>query len=363
VHTLAHNHTPSHPLTHLVCLTRTSLLLPCAVAQTVDKAIFIKDVEAYKSMRFESARRKIAKLLYQRFVSQDGDFEKFPKGSSVFTLIRQERQAEAEEKALPPMGATPGQPGTPADGKSATAGTTPPLGTPGGAVAPGGMAVGSGQVAPGTSPPGTAPGTTPGTTPGGVPMTRLSTGERQKSAADKEKDILNGSGAPNAPGGPVVGGPTGAVAGAAVGPDGKADPNANTLQAAANAGSPTGPGRASRTAITMNVTSSMVGAGVGLHHHGEETKKSDSKDEKTVISSTGPHTQTHLHSLKNDSVISHGGPGNPAAAAAASILQIGNTNNAIGVYGKIVKRVKERVLKARPSPRSSIRCGNGVAAV
>jgi hypothetical protein len=32
----------------------------------VDKAIFIKDVEAYKRMRFESARRKIAKLLYQR---------------------------------------------------------------------------------------------------------------------------------------------------------------------------------------------------------------------------------------------------------------------------------------------------------
>jgi hypothetical protein len=41
----------------------------------VDKAIFIKDVEAYKSMRFESARRKIAKLLYQRFVACESDHD------------------------------------------------------------------------------------------------------------------------------------------------------------------------------------------------------------------------------------------------------------------------------------------------
>ena len=31
----------------------------------VDKAIFLKDVEAYRHMRFESARQKIAQLLYQ----------------------------------------------------------------------------------------------------------------------------------------------------------------------------------------------------------------------------------------------------------------------------------------------------------
>lgn len=57
----------------------------------VDKAIFIKDVEAYKRMRFESARRKIAKLLYQRFVACDNEHEQlvFEKGSSVFQIIQQ----------------------------------------------------------------------------------------------------------------------------------------------------------------------------------------------------------------------------------------------------------------------------------
>ena len=57
----------------------------------VDKAIFIKDVEAYKRMRFESARRRIAKLLYQRFVACDSEHEQlvFEKGSSVFQIIQQ----------------------------------------------------------------------------------------------------------------------------------------------------------------------------------------------------------------------------------------------------------------------------------
>ena len=56
----------------------------------VDKAIFIKDVAAYKSMRFESARRKVALLLYQRFVSTDESItSEFPPQSSVFDLIRQ----------------------------------------------------------------------------------------------------------------------------------------------------------------------------------------------------------------------------------------------------------------------------------
>jgi len=57
-----------------------------------DKAIFIKDVEAYRNMRFESARRKIAKLLYQRFVAQDETFE-FKKGSSVFQIIQSQKKA------------------------------------------------------------------------------------------------------------------------------------------------------------------------------------------------------------------------------------------------------------------------------
>lgn len=58
----------------------------------VDKAIFIKDVEAYKSMRFESARRKIAKLLYQRFVASESDHDlQFDKGSSVFQIIQQRK--------------------------------------------------------------------------------------------------------------------------------------------------------------------------------------------------------------------------------------------------------------------------------
>lgn len=58
----------------------------------VDKAIFIKDVEAYKRMRFESARRKIAKLLYLRFVACDNEHDQvFEKGSSVFDIIQKRR--------------------------------------------------------------------------------------------------------------------------------------------------------------------------------------------------------------------------------------------------------------------------------
>jgi len=58
----------------------------------VDKAIFIKDVEAYRSMRFESARRRIAMLLYQRFVAPDCEqMEQFKKGSSVFEIIQQRK--------------------------------------------------------------------------------------------------------------------------------------------------------------------------------------------------------------------------------------------------------------------------------
>ena len=42
----------------------------------VDKAVFLKDVEAYRAMRFESARQRIAALLYARFVSLDEDAER-----------------------------------------------------------------------------------------------------------------------------------------------------------------------------------------------------------------------------------------------------------------------------------------------
>ena len=65
----------------------------------VDKAIFIKDVEAYKSMRFESARRKVAALLYQRFVStEEPQHAEYKHGVSVFQLIQQSKGAEEKKE-------------------------------------------------------------------------------------------------------------------------------------------------------------------------------------------------------------------------------------------------------------------------
>ena len=65
----------------------------------VDKAIFIKDVEAYKSMRFESARRKVAALLYQRFVSTDEQQHvEYKHGMSVFQIIQQSKGAEEKKE-------------------------------------------------------------------------------------------------------------------------------------------------------------------------------------------------------------------------------------------------------------------------
>lgn len=61
----------------------------------VDKAIFVKDVQAYQKMRFESARRKIAKLIYHRFVAHESDLS-FPKGSSVFELMEHEQKNDVE---------------------------------------------------------------------------------------------------------------------------------------------------------------------------------------------------------------------------------------------------------------------------
>ena len=84
---------------------------------SVDKAIFLKDVEAYRSMRFESARRKVAALLYQRFVSTDETQQQQQQhggggsagggggiggagqsGQSVFTLIQQSKGQTNDEK-------------------------------------------------------------------------------------------------------------------------------------------------------------------------------------------------------------------------------------------------------------------------
>lgn len=65
----------------------------------VDKAIFIKDVEMFRSMRFESARKKVAKLLFERFVAEDSESDrKFPEGSSVFVLVKQYLNKEEDEK-------------------------------------------------------------------------------------------------------------------------------------------------------------------------------------------------------------------------------------------------------------------------
>lgn len=61
-----------------------------------DKAVFIKDVEAFRSMRFESARFKVAKLLYHRFVADD-ESHPFPVGSSVFELLRKRPEYKNEE--------------------------------------------------------------------------------------------------------------------------------------------------------------------------------------------------------------------------------------------------------------------------
>jgi serine/threonine protein kinase len=54
-----------------------------------DRAVFIHDVEKYKQMRFESARQKVAKLLFDRFVAPDqGDSSiQYTSGESTFQLM------------------------------------------------------------------------------------------------------------------------------------------------------------------------------------------------------------------------------------------------------------------------------------
>jgi len=74
----------------------------------VDKAIFIKDVAAYKLMRFESARRKIALLLFNRFVSTDETITaEFTPATSVFDLIRLKGGNEEKKTAHAPSSNAP----------------------------------------------------------------------------------------------------------------------------------------------------------------------------------------------------------------------------------------------------------------
>eukprot|EP00475_Leptophrys_vorax_P027336 TRINITY_DN38991_c0_g1_i1.p1 TRINITY_DN38991_c0_g1~~TRINITY_DN38991_c0_g1_i1.p1 ORF type:complete len:644 (-),score=188.23 TRINITY_DN38991_c0_g1_i1:94-1989(-) len=49
---------------------------------SVDKAVFVKDVELYRKMRDPAARLKIGRLIHERFVAEDTG--KFPPGESVF---------------------------------------------------------------------------------------------------------------------------------------------------------------------------------------------------------------------------------------------------------------------------------------
>jgi len=67
----------------------------------VDKAVFIRDCEAYRSMRFESARRRVAELIYQRFVAMgnlDERDSKWDKGASVFDTIRKTHEEDRKEE-------------------------------------------------------------------------------------------------------------------------------------------------------------------------------------------------------------------------------------------------------------------------
>eukprot|EP00471_Norrisiella_sphaerica_P006928 CAMPEP_0184490980 /NCGR_PEP_ID=MMETSP0113_2-20130426/19342_1 /TAXON_ID=91329 /ORGANISM="Norrisiella sphaerica, Strain BC52" /LENGTH=613 /DNA_ID=CAMNT_0026875139 /DNA_START=122 /DNA_END=1963 /DNA_ORIENTATION=+ len=53
----------------------------------VDKAIFMSDVEKFRKVRFPSARSRVGRAIWERFVNDDSNY-KFPSGSSIFDLIR-----------------------------------------------------------------------------------------------------------------------------------------------------------------------------------------------------------------------------------------------------------------------------------
>jgi serine/threonine protein kinase len=61
-----------------------------------DRAVFLYDVEAYRNMRFESARQKVAKMMYERFIAM-AENEKthhfFLPGQSTFASIQSKDEA------------------------------------------------------------------------------------------------------------------------------------------------------------------------------------------------------------------------------------------------------------------------------
>jgi serine/threonine protein kinase len=52
-----------------------------------DKAMFIKDIESFRKLRFQSARYRIAKLLYQRYVAPENAYPDLPQDCSVFEMV------------------------------------------------------------------------------------------------------------------------------------------------------------------------------------------------------------------------------------------------------------------------------------
>eukprot|EP00469_Lotharella_globosa_P017179 CAMPEP_0167818488 /NCGR_PEP_ID=MMETSP0112_2-20121227/4830_1 /TAXON_ID=91324 /ORGANISM="Lotharella globosa, Strain CCCM811" /LENGTH=614 /DNA_ID=CAMNT_0007718473 /DNA_START=59 /DNA_END=1903 /DNA_ORIENTATION=- len=54
----------------------------------VDKAVFISDVEKFRKIRFPSARERVGRAIWERFVNDDSHYKFQPPKSSVFDLIR-----------------------------------------------------------------------------------------------------------------------------------------------------------------------------------------------------------------------------------------------------------------------------------
>lgn len=72
---------------------------------SVDKAVFVKDVELFRKMRDPSARLKIGRLIYERFVGEDTG--KFPKGESVFERRKKKKFSRVrgiEMEEMDPLG-------------------------------------------------------------------------------------------------------------------------------------------------------------------------------------------------------------------------------------------------------------------
>lgn len=53
----------------------------------VDQAVFMSDVEKFRKIRFPSARERVGRAIWERFVNNDSVY-KFPSGSSVFDLVK-----------------------------------------------------------------------------------------------------------------------------------------------------------------------------------------------------------------------------------------------------------------------------------